>query len=903
MNKFAIVLSAALVFLLSCTRETDQVFLPGESVTFTAGWAETDNTRTILQPDGTSVWWEPGAQINVFFGDKASGRFTSTNSQAQAIVDFTGSLPIVVGSVETDNPAHAYWAVYPYDSANTCDGESVTLTIPSTQTAIEGTFANKMFPSIATSTNFYLAFYNVCGGVRFTVANEGISSVTFKASNGESLVGKVQVGFNGVPVIKKVTEGSTEVTVNAPSGGFIPGKEYFATILPQTLSKGVTLMFKKTNGTVASTSIDNVITVNRSRFGTLTEKDKDLVFQGEIPVSSIELNQTSVRLREGETVTLVATVKPDNATDKTITWSSSDSNVLTVDNTGKVTALKEGKASIIASAGKITASCMVTVLSRNFQPNSEYLSFTGQTEDASISYEGDVDRMQFSYDAINWYDWGGGWIGLNNGTKVFVRAMERGLTNPLHFKMTGLVAANGNIMSLECGRGNYDQGDDDYGDFSMISRAWQNFSRLFKDCSSLTKAPDLPATELVEECYLRMFEGCTNLSAVPDLPATVLPKSCYEKMFLGCTSLTKAPAILANSAAKRSCAEMFARCTNLSVVPDLTIKTIGKECYKNMFSNCTALTQAPAILATVTDDYSFHSMFENCTNLTTVPDFPEAFLGKWCCFRMFADCTSLTKAPALPTTTLAQSCYGSMFSDCTNLTDAPALPATTLADGCYGSMFSDCTSLTNAPALPATTLAQGCYSYMFLGCTNLTEAPALPATTLADGCYGSMFSDCTNLTKAPALPATSLADGCYNLMFAGCTSLTKAPALPATTLAKDCYVRMFIRCTNLIDAPALPATTLAQNCYGYMFSDCTSLTKAPVLPATTLAPGCYSGMFYSCESLSFVKMMAVNLLTVDTNNYWLEGVSYVGTFVKNAAATWEEDGIIPSGWTVITATE
>lgn len=278
MNKHVILLSAAAVLLFSCSRESEPVIQPGETITFTARWASSEDTRTILQEDGTSVWWEPGAQINVFFSEKASGKFTSTNSQAQAIVDFQGSLPIVVGSVETENPPHSYWAVYPYDAANTCDGESVTLTIPSAQTAVEGTFANKMFPSIATSTNFYLAFYNICGGVRFSVANEGIASVTFKANNGESLAGKVKVGFDGVPIVKSVVEGTSEVVVNAPEGGFVPGKYYFTALLPQTLSKGVSLEFKKSDGKIASTSLDQSITINRSRFGKMDEKDKELEF-------------------------------------------------------------------------------------------------------------------------------------------------------------------------------------------------------------------------------------------------------------------------------------------------------------------------------------------------------------------------------------------------------------------------------------------------------------------------------------------------------------------------------------------------------------------------------------------------------------------------------------------------
>ena len=87
---------------------------------------------------------------------------------------------------------------------------------------------------------------------------------------------------------------------------------------------------------------------------------KVTVEKNSVPVSSITLNKTSLTLAEGESQTLTATVNPDNATDKTITWTSSNKNVATVAD-GKVTAIAKGSATITASAGGKSASCSVSV--------------------------------------------------------------------------------------------------------------------------------------------------------------------------------------------------------------------------------------------------------------------------------------------------------------------------------------------------------------------------------------------------------------------------------------------------------------------------------------------------------------------------------------------------------------
>ena len=80
-----------------------------------------------------------------------------------------------------------------------------------------------------------------------------------------------------------------------------------------------------------------------------------------IAVDGITLSQTSATLVEGDSITLTATVTPEDATDKTVTWTTSDAEVATVDANGKVIAVGPGTAVITAKAGEFTATCEITV--------------------------------------------------------------------------------------------------------------------------------------------------------------------------------------------------------------------------------------------------------------------------------------------------------------------------------------------------------------------------------------------------------------------------------------------------------------------------------------------------------------------------------------------------------------
>ena len=91
-----------------------------------------------------------------------------------------------------------------------------------------------------------------------------------------------------------------------------------------------------------------------------------------IPVSSVGLSSTELSMVAGEQFTLTATVLPENATDKTVVWSSFNPSVATVED-GTVTALAVGEAVITATSktGKGTASCAVSVIMKEGGSNED----------------------------------------------------------------------------------------------------------------------------------------------------------------------------------------------------------------------------------------------------------------------------------------------------------------------------------------------------------------------------------------------------------------------------------------------------------------------------------------------------------------------------------------------------
>lgn len=85
------------------------------------------------------------------------------------------------------------------------------------------------------------------------------------------------------------------------------------------------------------------------------------VYVNPIPVEEIVLSQDSLELTVGESQSLIATVLPDNATDKTVSWLSDNESVATISSSGLVTAVSSGSCVVSAKAGAQEAICLVTV--------------------------------------------------------------------------------------------------------------------------------------------------------------------------------------------------------------------------------------------------------------------------------------------------------------------------------------------------------------------------------------------------------------------------------------------------------------------------------------------------------------------------------------------------------------
>lgn len=301
--KKIIVLSAALAVLASCSLEKqemkpDGVVLENDGITIIASQEGNPQTRTVLDEDLIHVLWTPEDRINLFYQDQ-SACFTSINSEENtAVAQFKGQMTVDVvtaGNEEGEMETSYFWGLYPYseEARYNMDNSTIETYLPWEQTAEKNSFADDLFITIGRSTSWSMPFYNVCSGLRFTVDQEGITSVILKSNGGEPLAGRFVATFDNDterPVVKDVWEPYPQIRLVPPEGSpcFYPDTYYYFVTLPGTLESGFTLELEGLSYD-AQVSTTNPVTFKRSRF-IATDLTAERYYADVLPLESIDLD-------------------------------------------------------------------------------------------------------------------------------------------------------------------------------------------------------------------------------------------------------------------------------------------------------------------------------------------------------------------------------------------------------------------------------------------------------------------------------------------------------------------------------------------------------------------------------------------------------------------------------------
>ena len=247
-------------------------------------------------------------------------------------------------------------------------------------TGSNSTLKHTVLPANATnkevtwlSSNTTIATVNQSGLV--TALKEGSATISVTSADGGH---KANCAVTVTPIY------ATSVSLNRTSYSFDgTGGELTlqATVLPaNAANKNVT--WSSSNSSVASVTQSGLVKALSDGSATITVTTVDgghkatcAITVTTTHVSSISLNHTSHTFQGGGELALQATVLPANASNKTITWSSSNTSVASVDANGKVTSLQKGSATITATSvnGK-TATCQITILK-----NVYVIGFSGET--------------------------------------------------------------------------------------------------------------------------------------------------------------------------------------------------------------------------------------------------------------------------------------------------------------------------------------------------------------------------------------------------------------------------------------------------------------------------------------------------------------------------------------------
>ncbi len=234
------------------------------------------------------------------------------------------------------------------------------------------------------SSNTSIATVDASG--KITAVSPGTATITATSNNGKSNLVTVTVTKSTLPVVEvsSITLSKTSVTLEAGQAITVT-----ATVQPSNATNK-TINWSSSNTSIATVDASGKITAVSPGTATITATSNNgksshvtvtvTKKSSSIEVTSVTLSKTSLSMYTEDNIVITATIAPSNATNKTITWSSSNSNVATVTKSGKITAVGEGTATITAASnnGK-KATVVVTVtapIAASGRINNDYFGIT-----------------------------------------------------------------------------------------------------------------------------------------------------------------------------------------------------------------------------------------------------------------------------------------------------------------------------------------------------------------------------------------------------------------------------------------------------------------------------------------------------------------------------------------------
>lgn len=225
---------AALLALVACS--TDD--------TLEQEQAPAGNGLTAVIADGLHGNWSKGDRITLFHDGQKVSVETLVSGGASELSDS------VEGTFTNSNPLYG---VYPAESAVSSDRESMTVSIPATQTAEGDGYDTKAAVSVARTVSESLTFHAIGGGIKLNFRMSGVTKVELESVDGYVLAGTATIKWDeqGMPVVAETKNAASILVLNAADdSGFTPGKDYYICTLPCDLYGGYRLSIYK-DGLVA----------------------------------------------------------------------------------------------------------------------------------------------------------------------------------------------------------------------------------------------------------------------------------------------------------------------------------------------------------------------------------------------------------------------------------------------------------------------------------------------------------------------------------------------------------------------------------------------------------------------------------------------------------------------------